>query len=180
MSVNYCVYLREEQLPSRDQWQREIDRHGFDLILERFSTREHTGFLPVRMKGSDCGFEYDFGQVDESAWDEVPEEIGNRNMVATFKTHGGRELDSQAAMLAAAVLTELTNGLYEDPQGGGFAEGAAVFDLIRDQENADRERRRERAAKWASITARRCPDCGSPCPEYRKACEVCGYELGMT
>jgi hypothetical protein len=179
MSVGFYVYLREEQLPSRDEWQQEIDRHGIHLKLDEFSTREHRGFLPAVMNGADCGFEYAFQPVDETVWDDgVPQEIGDRNRVVTFKTHGGREQDSEAAMLAAAVLTELTKGVYEDPQGGGFAEGGEVFDLLRDQEDTDRKRRRLEAAKWATITTRRCAECGSPCPEYRKTCKVCGIELG--
>lgn len=178
MSVQLFVYLREEQLPTRDQWQLAIDSHGIDLTLDQFSTREHVGFLPAKLKGSNCGFEYAFQPVDQSATQEMPEQIGDRNKVVSFVTHGGREPDGEAAMLAAAVLTELTNGVYEDPQGGGFAEGTAVFEMIREQENAERERRRTAAAKWAGITARRCPECASPCPEYRKTCKVCGFELG--
>jgi hypothetical protein len=179
MSVKFYVYLREDQLPSRDEWQQGIDRHGIHLKLDEFSTREHGGFLPAKMDGAECGFEYSFQPVDDTAWDDgIPEEIGDRNRVVTFKAHGGREQDSKAAILAAAVLAELTKGVYEDPQGGGFAAGAEVFDLLREEEDVDRERRRLEAARWATITTRRCPECGSPCPEYRKTCKVCGFELG--
>jgi hypothetical protein len=34
--------------------------------------------------------------------------------------------------------------------------------------------------RWATVTDRRCPECESPCPEYRKTCKVCGFELGRT
>jgi hypothetical protein len=123
MSVRFHVYLREYDLPSRDHWQREIDRHGIHLTLDEFSTREHTGFLRAKMNGAECGFEYSFQSVDETATDGIPDEIGNRDKVVTFIIHGGRELDCQAAMLAAAVLTELTNRVYDDPRASCFAEG---------------------------------------------------------
>jgi hypothetical protein len=176
MSVNWYVYLRDEDLPSYEQWQQEIDRRAIDLKLDKFSPRDQFGFLPAKFNGAECGFEYSFGDVDETANDGPLEEIGNRDRVATFTTHGGQDVDFQTAMLAAAVLAALTNGVYE---GGGFAKGEEAFNLIRDQENADRERRRIYAEeKWANITARRCPECGAPCPEYRRTCKVCGLEVG--
>lgn len=32
--------------------------------------------------------------------------------------------------------------------------------------------------RWRSITERRCPKCNSLCPEYRKRCWVCRFEVG--
>jgi hypothetical protein len=44
---------------------------------------------------------------------------------------------------------------------------------------ADRlAKRKAEAEKDATLTDRRCPSCGSPCPSYRKTCKVCGYAIG--
>ena len=39
-------------------------------------------------------------------------------------------------------------------------------------------KRRADAERDAGLTARRCPECGSPCPAYRRTCKVCGFEVG--
>jgi hypothetical protein len=49
-----------------------------------------------------------------------------------------------------------------------------------DKESTQGEKldRSEAEQRWATVTGRRCPECDSPCPEYRKTCKVCGFELG--
>lgn len=32
--------------------------------------------------------------------------------------------------------------------------------------------------RWKNITTRKCPNCNALCPEYRRSCLACGYELG--
>jgi len=38
--------------------------------------------------------------------------------------------------------------------------------------------RRRECEKDAALTDRRCPECGLPCPTYRKTCKFCGLALG--
>jgi hypothetical protein len=45
-------------------------------------------------------------------------------------------------------------------------------------ESQEQERKKRAAEKDAAITSRRCPKCGSPCPEYRKTCKACGFQIG--
>jgi hypothetical protein len=178
MSVELCVYLRGRDLPGRDEWQHAIDSAGIDLQLDDFSPRELTGFLPAKLDGQECGFEYLYHPVDPDEPEEVLAEIGDRDHVVLFVTHAS-EIDGRSAMLAAAVLTELVDGVFLDPQGGEFARGHGVFVLMEEGERAAREARMRRAEeKWGPITERRCPKCGAPCPEYKKECGVCSFAIG--
>ncbi len=159
MSVDLLVYLSDDRLPTRDQWQHAIVSSGLDLHLDDFSTRHLSGFLPCRLNGNECGFEYFYGAIEEA--DDVREEIGGHNRVITFVLHGGQKLDSDAAMLAAAVLTQLCDGVFEDPQSGEFAAGTAVFDIIRRDEQAEHERKR-----WLAERMPRSPIGVAPTAEY--------------
>ena len=178
MSVEVIVYIRDNDLPSHNRWQRAIDDEGIDLQMDEFSTREHLGFVPAKLNGQSCGFEYFFHPVEPSEEEDFGTELGGRDRSVCFRFHGN-EIDGQAAMLSAAVLTKLTNGVFFDPQGGGFATGDGVFTLVRQDEQSERDRRMRLAEqKWGHTTSRRCPTCRAPCPEYRNKCSVCGFVLG--
>lgn len=104
MSVTLCVYLHEERLPSRDEWQRVIADAGGSLQLDDMPMAEHSGFLPARLDGEDCGFEYYYEPVDPEQDADILPSIGGRNRIVQLVMHGGCELDLRAAMLAAAAL----------------------------------------------------------------------------
>lgn len=179
MSVELCVYLHDRDLPSRDAWQTAISAAGIDLQLDDFAPREHTGFLPAKLNGQNSGFEYYFQPVAANERDDVLAEIGDRDRVVLFVTHAS-EIEGRSAMLAAAVLTELVDGVFLDPQGDVFARGHGVFTMIEEGERAAKEARMRHAEKkWGHLTKRRCPECGAPCPEYKKRCGVCDFAIGQ-
>lgn len=178
MSVEVIVYLRDADLPTRDAWQRSIDEAGISLRLDEFSPREHTGFLPAALDGQDAGFEYYFEPVEPSESEEIGEEIADRDCMASFVWHSS-EIEGRSAMLAAAVLTKLADGVFYDPQSGEFARGDDVFRLLEEEEQSERERLMQLAeTKWGQTTTRRCPQCNAPCPEYKAKCAVCDYAIG--
>lgn len=178
MSVELCVFLRETDLPTQEQWQQAILNAGNDLVFDSFSTREHVGFLPIQLAGEECGFEYSFDVVDQDEAEEVLAVIGDRTHVVTFRWQSSM-LDLRAAEIAASALTELSNGIFFDPQSGSHAEGKAVHELLASERNAERERKlAEAERKWAKVTERRCPECSARCPEYRGSCWVCGFAVG--
>jgi hypothetical protein len=180
MSVEVIVYVCDSELPSRDEWQRAIDGEGIDLQLDEFSPREHTGFLPAKLDGQDCGFEYFFEPVNEAEAEEVLAEIGGRDRRVAFVCHSS-QIEGRAAMLAAAVLTKLADGVFLDPQGPVFARGDRVFAMIEEEERAAWDARMQLAErKWGCATSRRCPKCQAPCPEYKNKCAVCGFMIGRT
>ena len=172
MSVKVDIFLHEGALPTRDRWQQAIDRRGIKLTLNEFDTRTHTGYLPVIYEGRPTGFEYEFGSAKE--WGDDLREIGDRARYVRLTLHGETdELD--AAMQAAAVLTESFDGLFFNEESGNeWVSGDGVFELIRRDQPARAERGKTAAAKDAAITDRKCLHCGAPCPSYRKTCKACG------
>ncbi len=176
MSVDLYVFLRDKDVPTRDRWQQAINAYGVDLVLDDFDPREHEGYLPVKLNGKPTGFEYYFGSVEEELGDR-PERIGDRDRIISFVLHSDLT-ELKAAIWAAAVLTKHTSGIFCDPQSDEYAEGEGVFEMIHRDEAAEREHRYKEAAKDAARTERRCPKCGSPCPEYRNTCKACGFVIG--
>lgn len=177
MSVVVCVFLRDAELPRFEDWQHALDEAGSGLRLEDISPRGHSGFWPALLNGQACGFEYSFGPIDPNSEDDFRIHIGDRDCVVDFVWHGS-EFDMRAGLQAAAALAKLTDGVFFDPQDGGFAHGANVYQLLQQQDADERDRRRRLAEeKWGHTTSRRCPRCGAPCPEYKKKCSVCEYEL---
>jgi hypothetical protein len=172
MSIELHVYLREESLPTRAEWQAAIDRGEGKLVIDEFAPRAHSGFLPCRLNGVECGFEYSFDPLPEQD-EALRKPIGNRDRVVTLVLQGSLD-DLRAAMYGAAALTELSDGVYFDPQSGEFAIGRGVYDLIRRDEDADRARRRRAAEKDSGLTDQRCSHCGAAFPAYRKTCKGCG------
>jgi hypothetical protein len=174
MSVELHVYIADNRLPTWKEWQSGLEQTGSQLVMEEFDTRSATGFRPCKSGDKVCGFEYYFESV-EDLHKEFRDKIGQRNRVITFRL--GASMDElDAAMLAAAVLTEMADGVFFDPQGGVFATGRGVFDMITQDQEARREWRRRKAEKDSAITDSRCPQCGAPCPSYRKTCKACGAQ----
>jgi hypothetical protein len=179
MSVKLCVFLLAESLPSHSAWQFALDRSELDLKLDPISTREHAGFVPTVLNGAECGFEYYFDELSPEESAEVRSAIGARNRVITLRTVGGRENDLRAAELAAAMIAELSDGVFYDPQSGDLVQANGVLEWLRLQEIAERDRRMQEAQrKWSKTTNRRCPKCNAPCPDYRATCWVCRFEIG--
>jgi hypothetical protein len=70
--------------------------------------------------------------VEHDEFDDLQEAIGDRDSMVSFKWRGAHkqaELDGRAAMLAAATLAKIADGVFVDPQGD-FATGADALDLI--------------------------------------------------
>ncbi len=176
MSVHFPVYLRDDLLPTREHWQQVLASHGVALVFDEFCPRTFSGHLPCRFNGVACGFEYYFDSVDKEADPELTDKIGNRDRVVDLVLHGAMALDSLAATYAAGALAEVADGLFlsGDSENAFVRSIAEVKELLRQSEEAQRERGRARAQKDAQITDRRCPQCGAPCPAYRKTCKACG------
>ena len=132
MSVDLYVYLRDAEIPTREQWQEAIDEAGIDLVLDKeFSVREHEGgFVPVLMGEEETGFEFYLDSLDESYIPDEPnaaQRLADRGCVAAFRLSDLQEW--VAAMYAAAVLTQLANGLLCDAQIGELVDGARAMEM---------------------------------------------------
>jgi hypothetical protein len=124
MSVYLDVFLDRSKLPDFGEWAREISREGFPLTFpERVNIAKHIGYLPALLGNEECGFEFSLSDIDEP--DGLPDEVRalrpTTNSVAQFRFHEACEC--HAATAAAAVLANLTDGVFFDPQGGMCLDG---------------------------------------------------------
>src|SRR5688572_27971977 len=117
MSVELVVYLRRDQLPTRDGWQAVLDAEGIDLRFNDVNTVTQTGFWPMKLGAVDCRFEYWFDRIEDEEPDEILGALGDRDHRATFVFHSSLD-DCRAASFPASVLAKLANGILYDPQGG--------------------------------------------------------------
>ena len=177
MSVDTFVILSDERLPSVAEWQRALDQAGVDIRLDDVDDlRQHSGYLPARFNGADSGFEWSYGIVDE-VFGERPDGAGGRGHAIDLVTHDD-EQEAMCALYAAGVLARLTDGLFYDEDAGDFVPGDRAMEIAAEWARSEQERKQRLAAADAALTDRRCPECGAPCPSYRKTCKACGYAVG--
>lgn len=111
MSVELLVVFSSRNSATREQWQTEIDRHGFVLNLgDEFDPVKHIGYLPCTRAGDSCGFEYSNESLKKSTIPEIAAYARDEwDTVATFVSRSHRE-DYLAATISAATLASATGG----------------------------------------------------------------------
>jgi hypothetical protein len=119
MSISRTVYVRREDVPSPTEWAAAIRAAGFPMEMDTdFDAERFSGFLPCRYEGKEAGFEYFFSEIreDDEERFELPD-VGDRDIGIAFVTHASmRELVT--AIIAAAVLCEMADGVCEDEEAG--------------------------------------------------------------
>ncbi|MCA9307606.1 MAG: hypothetical protein KDA16_13835 [Phycisphaerales bacterium] len=119
MSMEQSVVMQRTRMPTTAQISDKCRALGFDLTLDEADLIEHTGFLPCTLGGAQTGFEwYAQGLGDGAASDAnidpaIRKHLEGRDTVVTWRT-GSIEAETQAAMICAAAMIELTDGVYFD------------------------------------------------------------------
>ena len=123
MSLERDVFLAADRIPTVAAWQAALQQAGIDLILDLLT---HDGFLPLTHEGRATGFELGLRVVDgaEAALAD------GRDRVAVFQWHGDFA-SAIAAVLAAAVLAALTDGVLYDVEAGVVVPTAEVLSAAR-------------------------------------------------
>jgi hypothetical protein len=128
MSVEVHVLFDRSRLPTRDEWQRQLDEAVLGVRLDSgFEPQQAAGFQPMTFKERSTGCEF---YLDRS--------IGTlaRRLLRSTWTAAGRllvfagaaDLDEMAAGLAAAAsLAVLTDGIYLDPQDDTILDGQGAI-----------------------------------------------------
>jgi hypothetical protein len=178
MSVDFFFFVPDEKLPTIPQWQAALDRAGVGIVLADVGDlRKHTGYLPATFRGQASGFEWFYGPLAENFGGDAPDGLGGRGHVINCVTHSDiGELVGD--LIACSVLSQIADGLFLDQESGGLVSPNQALQMALGIESQEQERRRQAAEKDAATPNRRCPRCGSPCPEYRKTCKACGFEIG--
>lgn len=120
MSMELHVLLSKSRLPDVQKWQSAIDALGFDVKLDpSLNVESVTGFLPVKLKGQDSGFEFDVCPAPDitESYTELSKEFGNAEIAANFRW-GGDLNEMACALVASAALARLSDGIWFDPQEG--------------------------------------------------------------
>jgi hypothetical protein len=136
MSVDCFLFLRDKRLPSIQQWQKSLDELNVGIVLDHVEDlREHTGYLPAKFKGKDCGFEWFYSPAEE-AFGDLPEDVGDRTFAANFVLHSDmREL--VCAMYALAALAKVADGLFFDEESESFVTGDRALVIARNIESQE-------------------------------------------
>jgi hypothetical protein len=114
-------------LPTVEQWNTAIKAEGFDLVIDPFDLREDDGYRPGLLRDEESGFEWFLGPVAEEYESLSRSELGSSNMEASisYASYADEEI---AAVIAAAVLTKITDGYYvnNDQDGVLYRQDAAL------------------------------------------------------
>jgi hypothetical protein len=165
-------------LPTVAQWQAALDAAGVGIVLEDVGDlRKHTGYLPATHRGKSSGFEWYYGTVAENFGGDASDGLAGRGHVINCVTHSDLG-ELVCGLIACSVLSQIADGLFLDVESGGLVDANQALQIALGIESQELERKKREAEKDAGITSRRCPQCGSPCAEYRKTCKACGFEIG--
>lgn len=124
MSVEVYVLFDGSRLPTRDEWQRQLDEADLRVRLDSgFEPQQARGFQPMTFKEHSAGCEFYLDEVDrEVCPPSLAEYLVSRRTLASFRWGG--DLDEMATGLAvAASLADLTDGIYLDPQDETILDG---------------------------------------------------------
>ncbi|MGD9644623.1 MAG: hypothetical protein AB7U73_02860 [Pirellulales bacterium] len=134
MSVDTFAFLRDDRLPTIEQWQDALARENLDIVLENVGgLREHIGYLPATHRGQQSGFEWFYGSIADVYGDPAPSGLGDRQHAIDCVTHSDmREL--VCAMLSLAVLAQLADGLVYDEESNELISGQAALKIAREIE----------------------------------------------
>jgi ribosomal protein L32 len=158
MAVDSFFFVRGDKLPTTAEWQAALEQAKVGIVLD------------------DVG-EWYFGPLSESFGGDLPEGLGKRGHVVNCVTHGEMH-ELICGLIACSVLSQLADGAYLDEESGGLISADAALQIARRIESEEQDRKRRAAERDAASTSRRCPQCGSPCPEHRRTCKACGFEIG--
>ena len=131
MSVDTFIFLNDDRLPSRDQWQAALDAENIKITLDEVDDlRDFSGYWPAKFDGHDSGFEWFYGPATET-FGELPSGVGERDHAVNFVTHSDmREL--ACAMLVAGVLARLTDGKLLDEESDELVNGERALEIARE------------------------------------------------
>lgn len=134
MSMEIYV-LSDRQLNTLAEWQKAIDLSGFALSLS--SDRPFTalsGFLPVKVKGIQVGFECDHWQARDVQEAYADVSFGHQWRYCLAFRWGADLNACLGAYMAAAAYATATNGVVLDCEQGELSSGKDALRAARDIE----------------------------------------------
>jgi hypothetical protein len=111
VSVETVVVFSRAKIVSPQEWQLQISGIQPGLVIDTdFEPLEFDGFLPCKLLGQDCGFEYSLDELDEDSREELGPHLESEwDSVLTLVSRS--ELaDCQSAVIAAAAFTVSVGG----------------------------------------------------------------------
>jgi len=127
------VFLTLSAIPSRDDWQDAIDSAGFPLELdEEFDPTRSQDLVVCRFEGQAAGFEYRIGPIPSNRWHPA-ERFDGRAEFVTFGILTDENRAWSCALIAAAILCQIVDGLLVDNEAQQMSEAAAVMDYLRSE-----------------------------------------------
>ena len=136
MSYDLSVHLTTKRMPTPQEWQASIARHGFPLRIDTdFDVTALSGWLPCEYQGKEGGFEYRYAVLDNQELSEleVPQRLP---CMISFSASARAREEFLSAVISAAVLAEITEGLVVDPQEGRSHESTLAIRWAKDVESS--------------------------------------------
>ena len=137
MSIAQNVVIHRTRLPSTDGVAAKAREWGFDLKIDPVDLGTHSGFLPCTLGGKQAGFEWSLDN-DVSICEELGISIDDRDCVCVLVTHSD-ETECQSALVCAASILALTNGVYFDDYDNVDQTPDRILAEVRDWINGDND-----------------------------------------
>lgn len=129
--MTYLVLVAKAQLPSRRVWDEALRARGFDVHLDvDFDFATHQGFLPCRLGAHASGFELSVADEENADIDdELMGHMTGRDAAVVFVARN--DLQNVAVMIAGAVLTQLSAGLFCPEHTGDVFDAREALEMAR-------------------------------------------------
>lgn len=128
MAVEQLLFYDATKLPTCNQIEKNAQSLGYDFTFSsECDLSTHTGFLPVRISGTDTGFEYYFVPVAEV--EELPEGFDQSWTHASLSATRGDFRELLATQIFFRSLAALTGGAYWYPGEALTTPDRALADL---------------------------------------------------
>lgn len=113
MSIQQSIAVKRENLPTTSDIVAKAKELGFEIMLDDVDLATHSDEVAGKLNGVDADFWWDLAPASE--YEDFPIEIpwGDRDVVAELKT-GSSAAGTQLAMIVAASILVLSNGVYFD------------------------------------------------------------------
>jgi hypothetical protein len=133
--VSQYLHVLLAVVPSRDVWQAEIEKAGFDLTLDpKLLPETNRGYVDVRYGTAESAFELWISSASDGFpdYEQHAAELPPNLSLAAMFTWAPNDFEQQCGYIAAACLARQAGGIFYDPQEDRIYSGADAVARVKE------------------------------------------------
>ncbi|MCL6592052.1 MAG: hypothetical protein K6U80_19150 [Firmicutes bacterium] len=117
MSLTQHAFLKRNEVPSRNEWQENIVKLGFNMSLDpELKPFEDSGFIPCKFNSLDSGFEINYEEINNviENYPHLKNKVENKDYCITFNW-GGDLSECACVLIASLAIKEMCDAIIYYP-----------------------------------------------------------------